>query len=181
MAKICTTEKTARRQEWIEEGLLDLMRHRRFEEITVTELCDTLSLSRRSFYRYFRDLEDVLDSAMNHVFQKMAIPERFPDLEEIRRNYEFWRENRAVLDALHHSGMTDRLFEYVARYTSSMKLPEAAMDPELQEEVRIFATAGSIALILNWYESGFSKTPEEMSRNVCRMLYEPLLKENRRL
>ena len=160
--------------------LLELMQEKTFDELSVTELCSYLSLSRRSFYRYFRDLEDVLDSALNHVFQKMAMPESFPDLGEIQRTYEFWKENRAVLDALHHSDMTDRLFEYVVRYTSAMKPPEAAVDQGFQEEVRLFATAGSIALILNWHKSGFSKSPEEMSRKVCRMLYEPLLNEKYR-
>ena len=61
MAKTCTTEKTAARQRWIENGLLELMLEKRFEDISVTELCDHLSLSRRSFYRYFSDLGDVLD------------------------------------------------------------------------------------------------------------------------
>ena len=73
MSKICTNEKTAARQRWIENGLLELMQECRFENITVTDLCRHLQLPRRSFYRYFDDMEDLLDGLMNHTFQDMAI------------------------------------------------------------------------------------------------------------
>lgn len=64
MAKSCVSEKTAQRQEWIENGLLQMMQEQKFEEITVSGLCRNLNLSRRSFYRYFHDLDDVLDSLL---------------------------------------------------------------------------------------------------------------------
>lgn len=179
MAKNCVTEKSARRQEWIENGLLELMGQIQFEQITVTDLCRHLNLSRRSFYRYFRDMEDVLDSAMNHVFQRMAIPGKLPDLAELQRNYEFWQENRAVLDALHRSGMTEKLYEYIYRYTNPLALADCLLpeDQELRREVSMFTTAGSVALVISWYQDGFRRTPAEMARIAQRMLYRPLLKE----
>ena len=179
MAKTCTNEKTARRQEWIENGLLELMQQRRFEEITVTELCEMLSLSRRSFYRYFRDLEDVLDSALTHTFQRMALPGRQPELEELRANYEFWLGQRTLLDALHRSGMTEKLFEYTMRFAAPFvgeNAPDASekSDP-LARETSLFAVCGSVALIISWYAGGFRESPEEMARIAYRILYTPLL------
>ena len=70
MAKTCVTEKTAQRQEWIEQGLLELMKENGFDQITVSELCRHLGLSRRSFYRYFRDLEDVLVRRICSLFSR---------------------------------------------------------------------------------------------------------------
>lgn len=177
MAKSCVTEKTARRQEWIENGLLELMQTRKFEEITVTDLCRHLELSRRSFYRYFRDLEDVLDSALTHVFQSMAIPSQLPGREDIRKNYEFWLQNRQVLDALDHSGMLDKLYEYTARFTNSEDIKHylSSDDHPLWQEASRFAISGSMALIIGWHQEGFRKTPEEMARIAYRMLYQPIL------
>ena len=177
MAKTCTTEKTAKRQEWIENGLLELMLTDRFERITVTDLCRHLGLSRRSFYRYFRDLEDVLDSALVHAFQSMAIPRGSPEPEDIRRNFEFWLSRRGLLDALQHSGMLDKLYEYTARFTVTEDIrtflpPE---DQSLWQEASRFAISGSMGLIIGWYQDGFRKTPEEMARIAYRMLYRPIL------
>lgn len=83
MAKACITEKTAARQRGIENGLLALMLENRFEDISVTDLCQQLNLPRRSFYRYFTDLEDVLDSLMNHTMQDMAIIHAAPTLPDL--------------------------------------------------------------------------------------------------
>lgn len=177
MAKICTTEKTARRQEWMENGLLTLMEEKRFEEITVTDLCRYLNLSRRSFYRYFRDLEDVLDSALSHVFQNMAVPEGLPEMGDLQKNYEFWMAHRPVLDALHHSGMLDKLYEFTFRFTSFADISKylEEEDRSLWRETGQFAVSGSVSLVIFWYQNGFQKTPEEMARITYRLLFSPIL------
>lgn len=181
MAKDCVTEKTVQRQEWIENGLLELMQQKTLDEITVTELCRRLKLPRRSFYRYFQDLEDVLDSALNRLIQQMVILNRVPELEEIRENYEFWLQHRQVLDALHRSGMTDKLFDYTLRFSDTSAigryLDDETKQADLGREASMFIIGGSIALIISWYAEGFTKTPEEMAKIVYRMLYQPILKK----
>lgn len=182
MAKNCVTEKTARRQEWIENGLLDLMLRQRFETITVTDLCRHLSLSRRSFYRYFRDLEDVLDSLLNRTFQRMGILPQLPSPLVLQRNFEFWMENRNVLDALHRSGMLEKLHEYTLRMTQPMSiLPYLAsdtLDMDISREAGLFAASGSVALAIAWYLDGFRKTPEQMARIAYRLLFSPILEKS---
>lgn len=180
MAKTCTTEKTARRQEWIENGLLELMQEKKYEQITVSELCKYLSLSRRSFYRYFRDLEDVLDSLLNHTFQNMVLPDMVLTVEELEKNFRFWQEHRDLLGALHRSGMIDKLFDYTARYTKPMPIERhlAPEDTPIAREVGLFATNGSIALIIAWYADGFQKTPAQMAQIAYRMLFKPVLAQN---
>ena len=161
MAKDCVTEKTVQRQEWIENGLLELMGQKTLDEITVTELCCHLNLSRRSFYRYFQDLEDVLDSALNRLFQQMVILNRVPELEEIRENYAFWLQHRQVLDALHRSGMIDKLFEYTLRFSDTSAidqyLDEETKQARLGREASMFIIGGSIALIISWYADGLPR------------------------
>lgn len=177
MAKKCITEKSARRQQWIENGLLELMITRRFDDLTVTDLCRYLELSRRSFYRYFRDLEDVLDSALDHIFQGMAIPNRIPELNEIQKNYEFWFENRHILDALHNSNMIDRLYDGITRYTVPMEIQNYldSKNQELWQEASQFAIGGFVSLIIFWYKDGFRKSPEQMAQIAYRMLFSPIL------
>ena len=53
MYKLCKTEQSANRQRQLEEGLLQIMLTRHFEEVSVSELCDQLQIPRKSFYRYF--------------------------------------------------------------------------------------------------------------------------------
>lgn len=177
MAKQCTSEQTASRQQWIENGLLELMLEKKFDEITVTELCSRLSLSRRSFYRYFDDLEDVLDSLLNHTFQNMALTAQLPELAEMEKTFEFWYAHRNLLDALNRSRMIDRLFEYTTRYVSTDSIIQYLPPDDFNhwQEASLFAISGSISLAIAWYSDGFRKSPAEMARICYRLLYTPIL------
>lgn len=179
MAKTCTTEKTALRQRWIENGLLELMQKCRFECITVTDLCRYLDLSRRSFYRYFHDMEDVLDSLMTHTFQDMAIADSGLSVAELEAYYEFWLRQKPLLSALAHSGMYSKITEYAMRYTDGEALKKHLsgndLGMELSRELNLFVISGLSSLMFSWHADGFQKTPREMACIAHRMLSEPLL------
>lgn len=181
MSKVCTNEKTASRQRWIENGLLELMQKRKFEDITVTDLCQHLELSRRSFYRYFRDLEDVLDTLMNHTFQDMAISNASITIKDLEGHYRFWFQQKPLLSALASNGMYGKLVEYTVKYAGAESiqayLSQKDLEMELSREISLFAISGSASLLISWYAEGFQKTPEEMARIAYRMLDEPLLKK----
>ena len=53
MYKLCKTEQSAQRQRSLEEGLLPAMKTKRYEEITISDLCSQMEIPRKSFYRYF--------------------------------------------------------------------------------------------------------------------------------
>ena len=40
MYKHCMTDQSTRRQRQLEQGLMDMMLHKRFDEISVSDLCD---------------------------------------------------------------------------------------------------------------------------------------------
>ena len=51
MYKLCKTEQSAQRQRSLEEGLLTAMKTKRYEEITISDLCSQMGIPRKSFYR----------------------------------------------------------------------------------------------------------------------------------
>lgn len=179
MAKACITEKTAARQRWIEKGLLELMLENRFEDIAVTDLCRNLDLPRRSFYRYFTDLEDVLDSLMNHTMQDMAIIHAAPTLPDLEAYCTFWLRQRDLLSALSRSHMHSKLVRYTMQYagadTIRQNLSCEDLEMELEPEINLFIISGLSSLLLNWHQEGFRRTPEEMARIAMRLLFKPLL------
>ena len=181
MAKNCVMERSAERQRWIENGLLALMLEKRFEQISVTELCSYLHFSRRSFYRYFKDMEDVLDSLLNHTFQDMVLPCHVLGLEELRDSYEFWMQRRELLDALSLSGLLDKLHEYTLRHTDPMSigryLAQDDLEMDICREASLFVIGGFVSLVIAWHADGFRKTPEQMAKIAQRMLFVPIMKQ----
>lgn len=179
MAKICITEKTALRQRWIENGLLELMLERRFEDITVTDLCQHLELSRRSFYRYFDGMEDVLDALLDHTFQDMAITDSGLTVAELEQYYEFWLRNKQVLSALAYSGMYSKFIHYARKYSDETTLKEYLsgddLGMDLSREMNLFVICGLSSLLISWHAEGFQKSPNQMAQIALRMLSKPLL------
>ena len=179
MAKQCATEKTALRQRWIENGLLELMQESKFDNITVTDLCGHLQLSRRSFYRYFRDMEDVLDSLMHHTFQDMAITDEKLTAENLAQYYHFWFQRQQVLNALAYSGMHSKLAQYALQYTDEKMLKDyLSVDDQgmdLSREMNLFVVSGLASLLISWHAEGFQKSPDQMAQIALRMLSKPLL------
>lgn len=179
MTKICTKEKTAARQRWIENGLMELIQKRKFEDITATDLCRYLELPRRSFYRYFNDMEDVLDSLMNHTFLDMAIANGHLSIDMLEKYYDFWLRQKDLLSALAYSGMHSKVSQYALKYTDERWMTEylAAEDfgMDLSREMNLFVISGLSSLLISWHTEGFQKTPRQMAQIAYRMLSKPLL------
>ena len=51
MYKLCKTEQSARRQRELEEGLLSAMKLWRYDEITISDLCEQMEIPRKAIYR----------------------------------------------------------------------------------------------------------------------------------
>lgn len=174
MAKICVTEKTVQRQRWIENGLLELMLRKKYGEISVTDLCEHLPLSRRSFYRYFNDLDDVLNSLIDHTFQNLALAPLNPTIDDLEKSYQFWVEHKDILDALNNGNMLEKLFDFTLRYTNFRGIDPGKSG--LHRDRQLFIIGGFLSLIISWYMEGFQKSPLQMAQTAHKMLYEPFLK-----
>ena len=53
MYKLCKTEQSAKRQREIEMTLMRQMQTKRFDDVSVSEICDEMKMPRKAFYRYF--------------------------------------------------------------------------------------------------------------------------------
>lgn len=172
MAKQCVTEKTAARQRWIEQGLQEMMLQEKYSAISVADLCRHLQLSRRSFYRYFDDLDDVLNSLLDHTFQKLVIAPQEPTEAELEQTLRFWVERKDLMDALYYGGIIEKLFEFCLRYTDF-----SDEESPTRRDRHVFIIGGFMSLLISWYQEGFRKNPAEMAALSYQMLYEPFLKK----
>ena len=183
MYKLCKTERATARQREIELGLLDAMSHKRFEDITVSELCDGISVPRKAFYRYFDSKEGALRALIDHTLTDFG--KKTPSSEHRRsltRDIEcfflFWQEHKTLLDALERSGLfshlIDAALDFPIRDMVSLEkfLPDDS--DAMRRSIFKFAICGLMFTMLSWYKSGFAESPHDMARTTCRMLSRPL-------
>lgn len=189
MYKKCATEASAARQRELEQGLLEAMTKRCYEEITVSDLCAEIGVPRKSFYRYFSGKEGALHALIDHTIQEFEI-QYIPDMTAQRASFQqgiahyfhFWQQKKPLLDALERSGLSGVLIERVIGYavegTASANrflLPEHR---HMKTEAIMFGICGLMSMVVRWHHNGYSMDADSMSKLATKLLTQPLFAEN---
>ena len=185
MYKLCKTEQSAKRQRVMEDCLLELMKQKRYEDITVTELCERMNIPRKSFYRYFDSKEDALYALIDHSmsdysgFTADRSGETLRSLtSELEEYFKFWYEKRDFLDAIDRSGLMGSLIERTINYPVNDRVSMAKFLPDeddvTREKVLKFAFCGLVYTMIGWYREGFAASTRDMAKLACRMFRKPL-------
>jgi len=100
MYKQCMTAQSAARQRQLEQGLLEAMRCRHYDEISVSDLCDSLGVPRKSFYRYFSGKDGALAALLDHTLMEFENSMPFGGkvkpgtaVGDLERYFVFWYDN----------------------------------------------------------------------------------------
>ena len=185
MYKLCKTEQSAKRQREIELTLLSLMQTKRFEDVSVSEICAAMNMPRKAFYRYFDSRDGALNALIDHtlhLFPEYSLSATVNEHRSLTRELEsyfiFWKKNRALLDALERSNLTGLLIQASISDAVSDMVDLGKFLPEdsdwMRSQVFYFTVCGLTSLMLSWYRSGFGSSTEEMARAACRMFSRPL-------
>ncbi len=184
MYKICQSESSAKRQRLLEKGFLQLMLRRNYEDISVSELCDFLQISRKTFYRYFVSKEGALYALIDHTladFFEMPLTGKWfrgTATGDLSLFFYFWYENRELLDALQRSAISGILVERANQFAMQeghMPRQFKRFFPEAQSIALAFSVCGLMSMILQWHRQGYLLSPMEMTRLATELLKTPLL------
>lgn len=172
--------KLTQAQEWFTSALLKLMKTKPYREIRIKELSKKADLDRRTFYRYFKSKDDVLELYCGFIMQDFA--KRILDKNELSLRtvvtsyFEFWEEHVDFLKLLKESHMiyffVERMDSLIYRHVS-LKVKPYLIGKELDEETRysFFFHFGGLWSILNrWAAKEPRETPEEMARIVVEVI-----------
>ena len=185
MYKLCKTEQSAKRQREIENCLFEILKDKKYEEITITELCDKMNIPRKAFYRYFDSKDDALAAMIDHSMSEYngfsvdrSGETKRSLVSELEEYFRFWYEKRELLSALDKSGLIGILIERTVNYPIEDRILTAKFLPNDDESMREiifkFAFSGLVFTMINWYRNGFDISTRDMAKSACRMLREPL-------
>ena len=172
MYKDCRTEQSAGRQRILEKGLLEAMTQQRFDDISISDLCDRMGIPRKSFYRYFSGKEGALHALLDHTGSGRSVRR---DLETF---FCFWLERRNLLDALARSNLSGMLIERSVAYAVTddvLPIRFLAKDSRsMQRQITMFAVCGLMSMVMTWHHEDFQTSPQVLADAAARMLSQPL-------
>lgn len=165
-------------KEWLVQSLSEIMSRKSYKEITITELAAHADLSRRTFYRHFDTIDDVLDYLLDMEIECFVLffmdstksnPYQYDVPFIIRLFFVYWEQRKDYLFTLKDNNLLhlllDKFFPAVSRrlHTES-----------IEDSTRVYAMAFSIGGIWNmmskWLENGASLSPDEMQNIAVQII-----------
>lgn len=189
--KMCKTEQSARRQRELELGLLEAMKTQRYEDISISELCGTLGIPRKTFYRYFDSKDGALYGLIDHTlldyegfnFGYLNSGKRTLQ-RELEQFFLFWLEKKDLLDVLHSSGLSGILIERAINFALTDTVMPRRFLPEdteeMQKHITMFGVCGLLSMVLSWHVGGFTESTTQMARIAARLIGAPLFPDAQR-
>ena len=163
-------------QNWIYASFMELLASISYHEITVSMICRNAGIDRRTFYRYFDNKDDVLNSCMDKVFREYVerlgrIRSRKP-LPYMRLFFEFWHaEYHALLRALLRDRLLHAVFTDNERYlTEIARVVDAARGRKSNGFEIAYRAGGLMNVLSSWLANGCIETPDEMAAIVAKVL-----------
>lgn len=185
MEKLCQTELRTKRRILLEDSLLALMKERRYQDISVKDICLRAQIPRRTFYHYFGCKESVLHAVVENMLNECSLEvmlEFNAGLNAMResmiRNFRYWQgPARWKLDLLLDNSLSGEVTRCVLRWLESEHtgVPSvSAADEKEKAIIKKVGASGFFTLLVYWRENEYRETPEEMAEISIRILAKPL-------
>lgn len=192
MYKLCKTEQSANRQRQLEQGLLQAMLTRHYDEISVSDLCAQLQIPRKAFYRYFDGKEGALHALLDHTLMAYeSFPlvysegEKRTLLRELEQFFLFWIQQKPLLDALQRSGLSGELIvRSILQASTEVSVPKRFLNTDalqVQRYVTMFGVCGLMSMVLQWHHDGYAESARFMATVAVRLLAQPLFPDAQKL
>jgi len=152
-------------RECIVPALLQLTRERPLSAINVSMLCRRAGISRMTFYRSYRSIEDVLVLHLAGLFEQYraepgAAAGLYCDLAHTRHFFGYVLTHREFLDGLTRCGLDTLFLQSLSDYI-------LAQWQETASPATLAAFAGSLYNLFRlWSAGGYAEDPETLAAGV---------------
>ncbi|WP_297436234.1 TetR/AcrR family transcriptional regulator, partial [uncultured Clostridium sp.] len=156
--------------ERISNAMLEILKEKEFDSISITEICSRAEVARKTFYRNFNSKEDVIKTAIDlklsefkgtGILKEMANP-----LELSERYIQFWYDRRDFLKLLLERNLFGILnYKYDIYMQDLRKLMKGDEEetPEIEYFLK-FISGGFWNVLQTWVRKDFKESPKELAK-----------------
>lgn len=145
------------------DALMKLMQEKKFDKISVGELCEAAGVSRMTYYRSYNNKEDILLQHLDECFAMYLADLPVQDFFGVALSFfQFWQgQEREFLIAVVRSGLSAQLMDKFYGYLDQI-IPQMVSE-EVQPFVKSFLAGGLYKMLMDWMKTGTQTPPEEMA------------------
>lgn len=171
MYHIPNDKRAKKSAERIGNGLLACLQKKSFTETTVTNVQETATVGRATFYRLFDNTADVLAYLCDSVFENTG--KEFAEMkiknpkDTTLKFIQKWMDNRLLLQAIVDSNRLDFLYDAHAKYLGenlNYFFPNATIGNTQKMYLMTTMTACTSAFLAAWLKNGAQESAEQLQR-----------------
>jgi AcrR family transcriptional regulator len=158
-------------KDMIKEGLITLLRKKKYQEITVSELAKEAAVSRMTLYRHFGDIDEVflyyLEGILADVKKQIDNLEQPKTSDLICARFRVLKAS-GIADILQNDNQLTIMletFSLLSRKEFSELLPNFN-----DGYLALFISGGINSMTKKWVENGMKEVPEEMTKKIMMMV-----------
>ena len=159
-------------KECISTALLELMKSKDFDSITITDITQKAGVSRMAYYRNYSSKEDILDQYMDEIgtaiHEKIAKGITRSRLQEYYQSlFEQLGAHRDLVVSTHRAHLAELILRHINKNMALTFPPDSG---ETKARYRHFYLAGAFYnVLMQWIRSGMHESSAEMARICCEM------------
>jgi AcrR family transcriptional regulator len=179
-----TKVKNERSQQDITIALINLLNEKNYNFISITDICDRALISRKTFYNYFKEKDDII------VYYLHKVINRFMNNCDIKKEsfmaimeklYNSFNDNRQILKSFYNNNLIRIATSIYVKYLTELDIfSELIQGPfELWHKVYLpsLIVFNISNIVLIWIENGFKETPSELAYITKEYFHSTVAKE----
>ncbi|KRN32095.1 TetR/AcrR family transcriptional regulator [Liquorilactobacillus mali] len=164
----------------IRQTFLKLLKHRKFEEVTVTDICKEAKITRGTFYRYYQSTFALMDQLKNNLAKEIIalIKERFDeaDWNILPIIFEVLKKSdpevvKVALNKKNGNQCISRIFACLREAIRPTVMQEIEMLTDTDfDYLYAYVTAGISGILILWVEKGMDPDTSVIERSVLSII-----------
>ncbi len=162
----------------IEEALFELMGKKDYVQVRVSEIVKKADVSRRTFYRLYREKDEVLRIYLGRLCREYCagVPElEYYDIVQIAREFfSFWYQYKDILLLIHRSGVAEMFYYEISRASADVIRGRIAGREDMSmdgiEYFADYSAGGFVLLLQRWVAEGMKEPPLQYAKAVSESL-----------
>lgn len=159
-------------KEQIVNALLDLMKEKKYDEISISEITKRAGVSRVSYYRNYNSKEDILTSYIDSIFEDFLERTKHLEKSDIYSHvfciFECSSSYSQFALQLHEANLSNILIE---RFNHFLFVILGVNIECAKEKFRAYIIAGALFnILLEWIKAGMKESYEQIAHIFCEII-----------
>ena len=149
----------------LSQALIELLQEHEYEDISIQDIVDKAGFSRMAYYRNFKNKDEVIDYALDNVFDSFV---KESNLSFKRMGIENFIETLfkwfATDEIVNLTRLLIKRHLISHMYTQFIKRAQGGFVPNQSHYVYDYIAGGIFAVFISWIMGDLKESPEEMAK-----------------